>query len=115
MAREMRHQAEEERQIALRDALLIERQEERALGGVQQEVGVLDALGDALVGEQFADVVSAEEVRKLVGGNVGVDRHVKLFRSRFGPQRARQREELVLLRGRDRLDVQRESARRRRP
>ena len=55
----MRHQAEEERQIVPRDALLIQRQDEGAGRGVQQEVGILDALGDALVGQQFADVVMA--------------------------------------------------------
>jgi hypothetical protein len=43
---------------------------------MQQEVGVLDALGDALVGEQFADVVALEEFREVFGGNVGVNRHV---------------------------------------
>ena len=42
---------------------------------MQQEVGILDALGDALVGQQLAEIVTAEEFRKLVGGNVGVDRH----------------------------------------
>ena len=42
---------------------------------MQQEVGILDALGDALVGQQFADVVMLKEFRKLVGGNVGVNRH----------------------------------------
>src|SRR6266568_4147328 len=54
---EMRHQREEVRQIVLRHALLIEREDERARGGMQQEVGVFDALGDALVGEQFAEIV----------------------------------------------------------
>ena len=53
----MRHQAEEERQVAFRDALLIQRQNEISGRGVQQEVGILDALGDALVGQQFADLV----------------------------------------------------------
>ena len=72
---EMRHQREEERQIVHRHALFIERQDERALAGVQQEVGILDALGDALVGQQFADVVAVQEFRKLVGGDVGVNRH----------------------------------------
>ena len=42
---------------------------------MQQEVGILDALGDALVGQQFADVVAFQEFRKLVGGDVGVNRH----------------------------------------
>jgi hypothetical protein len=53
----MRHQAEKERQVAFGDALLVERQDEISRRGVQQEVGVLDALGDALVGQEFADVV----------------------------------------------------------
>ena len=52
---EMRHQLEEERQVAPGDPLLIQRQDERTRRRVQQEVGILDALGDALVGQQFAD------------------------------------------------------------
>src|SRR5262249_54833087 len=71
----MRHQAEEERQIVPVDALFIQRQDERPCRGVQQEVGILDAFGDALVGQQFADVVTLEEFRKLIGGDVGVNRH----------------------------------------
>ena len=59
---EMRHQAEKERQVALGDALFIQRQDEISGAGVQQEVGILDALGDALVGQQFADVVTAQEI-----------------------------------------------------
>ncbi len=42
---------------------------------MQQEVGILDALGDALVGQQFAEIITAQEFRKLVGGDVGVNRH----------------------------------------
>ena len=75
VAGQMRHQAEKERQVAPGDALLIQRQDEIAGAGVQQEVGILDALGDALVGQQFADVVIAQEFRKFVGGDVGVNRH----------------------------------------
>ncbi len=71
---------------------------------MQQEIGIFDALGDALVGREFADVVGPEEFRKLVGGDVGVNRHGSL--RCVGPQRARQREELVLFRGRDRLHMQ---------
>ena len=67
--------AEKERQVALGDALLIQRQDEIAGRAVQQEVGILDALGDALVGQQFAEIVGLEEFRKLVGGDVGVNRH----------------------------------------
>jgi len=39
---------------------------------VQQEIGILDAFGDAFVGQQFADVVTVEEFRKLVGGRPSV-------------------------------------------
>src|SRR6202011_3537843 len=53
----------------------IQRQDEVSRTGVQQEIGILDALGDALVGQQFADLVTGKELRKLVGGDVGIDRH----------------------------------------
>src|ERR1700758_3626665 len=72
---QMRHQAEKEWQVASRDALLIERQDEGPRGGVQQEVGILDPLGDALVGQEVAEVVLAQIRGKLVGGDIGVDRH----------------------------------------
>ncbi len=75
MAGQMRHQPEKERQVASFDALLIQRENEMAGAGVQQEVGILDALGDALVGQQFADVVTAQKRREFVGGDVGIDRH----------------------------------------
>ena len=71
----MRHQTKKERQVVLGDPLLVQRQDERTRRRVQQEVGILDALGDALVGQEFADLVVFQEVRKLVGGDVGVDRH----------------------------------------
>ena len=53
--------AEEERQVACGDALLVERQDEIAGAGVDQEIGILDALGDALVGQQLAEVVAGEK------------------------------------------------------
>src|SRR5450432_1972818 len=71
----MRHQAEKKRQLVFGDALFIQCQDEIAGRGVQQEVGILDAFGDALVGQQFADLVKIQKFRKLVGGDVGVDRH----------------------------------------
>jgi len=73
---EVSHQAEKKRQVAFGDALLVQRQDEISGRGVEQEIGILHALGDALVGQQLADVVSLQEIRKLVGGDVGVDRHV---------------------------------------
>ena len=55
---QMRHQRQEIRQVVRRHALLIKREDVGALAGVHQKIGILDALGDALVGEQFADVVA---------------------------------------------------------
>ena len=72
---QMRHQAEEERQIVQCDALFIQREKEISGRRVQQEIGILDAFGDALVGQQFADVVTLKEIRKLFGGDVGIHRH----------------------------------------
>ena len=51
LLRQMLHQAEEERQVGAVDALLVERQDVGAARRVQQEIGVLRALGDALVGQ----------------------------------------------------------------
>ena len=72
---QMRHQRQEIRQIAFRHALFVKREDVGALAGVHQEVGILDALGDALVGQQFADVVTLQKFRKVFGGDVGVNRH----------------------------------------
>src|SRR5579883_310254 len=72
----VRHQAEKERQVTFGDALFIQRQDEGARRGVEQEVGILHALGDALVGQQFADLVVFQKIRKFVGGD-GVNRHGK--------------------------------------
>src|ERR1019366_5890984 len=75
VAGQMRHQAEKERQVGFRNALLIQRQDEVSRAGMQQKIGILDALGDAPVGHQFADLVITQEFRKLVGGGVGGGRH----------------------------------------
>jgi hypothetical protein len=45
-------------------------------GGVQEEVRILDALGDAFVGEQLAEIITRDEGREVLGRNVGLDRHV---------------------------------------
>src|SRR5438093_4695900 len=71
----MRHQTEKKRQVGFRDPLLVQRQDEVSGARMQQEVGILYALGDALVGQHFADLVTRQELRKLVGGDVGVNRH----------------------------------------
>ena len=57
--RQVLHQAEEERQIGFRDALLVERQDVGAGLGAEQEVRVLDALRDALEGQEVAEIVGA--------------------------------------------------------
>ncbi len=64
---QMLHQPEEERQVALGDALFVQREDEIAGVGVHEEIGILHALGDALVGEQLADVVAGEKFGEIVG------------------------------------------------
>ena len=71
----MLHEAEEERQILALHPLLVEREDEAALGGVKQVFAVLDALGDALAGHHLADLVLLDEGAELVVGNFGVDGH----------------------------------------
>ncbi len=41
--------------VVLSHPLLVEREDVGAARGVQQEVGIFDALGDALVRQQFAE------------------------------------------------------------
>ena len=57
----MLHQCEEERQIALSDTPLVEREDVMALRGVDEEVRIFDTFGNALVGQQRADVVPGKE------------------------------------------------------
>ncbi len=72
------HQVDEERQVAGPHPLLVQGEDVGAGGGVQEEVGVLDAFRDALVGEQPADLVIGEEVGQRRVGYLGVDGHVVL-------------------------------------
>ena len=55
--------AREKRQIVGIDALFVDRQDERALRRVHEIVRVLDALGDSLVRQKFAEPISADELR----------------------------------------------------
>ncbi len=64
-ARQMLHQREEERQIAFRHAPLVQRQDEIAAVGVDQEIRVLDAFGDALIGKQLADIVTGKKAAQI--------------------------------------------------
>ena len=72
---EMLHQADEERQVALLHPLLVEGEDELAGIGVQQVVGVLDPLGDALEREDAAEVVACQKSRQRFVGDFSVDRH----------------------------------------
>ena len=71
----MVHQAEEEWQIGRVDTPLVQREDEAPALGDQQEVGILDAFGDALQAHRAADVVRGK--KRLERGVVdrGVDRH----------------------------------------
>ena len=57
LGREVVHQAEEERQIRRIDPPLVEGEDEPPALGDQEEVGVLDAFGDALQAHRPPDVV----------------------------------------------------------
>ena len=73
--RQMLHQRQKERQVAFGHPLLVERQDEVAAAGVDQKIRVLDALGDALVGHELADVVTGEEGGEVFRRDIGIDRH----------------------------------------
>jgi hypothetical protein len=60
-----------------------EREDEIAAAGMDQEVRVLDALGDAFIGKEFADVVAGEEGREVFRRDIGVNRHESLQRLAF--------------------------------
>src|SRR5262249_50096904 len=74
-AREMLHQAEEERQVLGGHPLFVQRENEAAVAGMDQEIRVLDPFRDALVGQQRADIVSRKKLGELFRRNVGVDGH----------------------------------------
>ena len=69
------HQAEEERQVGLPHPLLVQREDEGAAARVQEVIGVLDPLGDALAGQHRADVVGGDERRQLLVRDLRVDGH----------------------------------------
>ncbi len=72
---QMLHQPEEERQVVQLHPLLVEGEDVGTRGGVQDEVGVLHPLGDALVGQEIADLVGGKEGGQRLVRNLGVDRH----------------------------------------
>ena len=77
-ARQMLHQRQKERQVALGDAPLVERENEIAAAGVDQKIRVLDAFGDALIGKKLTDVVAGKERREVFRRDVGIDGHESL-------------------------------------
>src|SRR5262249_50504550 len=70
-SREMLYQIEEERQVAFRHTLLIKREDEIALGRVEQEIRILDPFRNALVGREGAEIVAGKELLKLLVGDIG--------------------------------------------
>jgi hypothetical protein len=69
------HQRQEEWYVARRHALFVQRQNVVTGAGVDEKIGILHALGDALVGQEFAQVVAGQELAQVFGGDVGVDGH----------------------------------------
>jgi len=78
----MLHQRQKERQVALGNPPLVERQDEVAAAGMDEKIRVLDAFRDALVGKQLADVVIGEEGREVFRRDIGIDSHEGLQRPR---------------------------------
>ena len=75
---EVIHQRDEERQVRRGDPLLVKRQDEVALHGGQQEIGILHPLGDALARQHLADVVQGDKDAQFLIADFGVDRHARL-------------------------------------
>jgi hypothetical protein len=74
MAREVRHEIQVERKLR-RGEPLEQRQDETAVRGRDEVVGVLDARCDALQVGERADRIALEPGRKLFVGDAREDRH----------------------------------------
>ena len=72
---EVVHQAEEEGQVVRRHPLFVEGQDEAAAVGFEEVVGVLHPFGDALIGQQFPDIVFGQESLEGVVVDFGIDGH----------------------------------------
>ena len=75
MPRQPMHQVQEIGQVLGPRAPLIDRQDEPPALGLQQEVGILDPLGDALEDQGRAQVEAGQELLQLGVGDVGIDGH----------------------------------------
>ena len=99
---EMLHQRKEIREVLAPHPLLVKCENVASALGMDEIVGVLDALGDAFERGQCADGIAADEVRKLLVRDVGIDGHLK---RRHFSQLARELEGNVFLRRGDGLDL----------
>ena len=72
---QMLHQPQEEGQVFGRHPLFIQGQDEGAAVGLQVEIGVLDAFGDALEGQGGADVVLLQQPLQLLETDIGINGH----------------------------------------
>jgi hypothetical protein len=75
MLRQMLHQPQKPRQVVWIDPLLIQRQDEVAVGGPQREIGVLNALGNAAKRDHGPEVIAKQEIGQRLVGNLSIDRH----------------------------------------
>ena len=62
----MLHQRDKKGQVVGIDPFFIERQDEIAALGGEQEIRILDPFGDPLAGQHLADVVTRDESPQLV-------------------------------------------------
>src|SRR5262249_14316603 len=72
---QMLYELEKKRQIIRCNAFLVQRENEEACSSVQEEVGILNAFGNPLVGEQGADTVACEELLQLLAADIGIHGH----------------------------------------
>ena len=71
----MLHQREKERHVAGRDPLLVQRENVVAAAGVDEEIRILHALRDALVGQQLPQLVAGKKSGQFFRRDVGINGH----------------------------------------
>ena len=71
----MLHQPQIEGQVGGIHPLLVKGEDEGAAIGLQIEIGILHALGNALEGKGRADIVVPEQPLQILEGDFGIDRH----------------------------------------
>src|SRR6478672_335183 len=88
---QMLHKRKKKRQVLCRDSLLIEGEDERAALGVDEKIRVLDAFGNALIGQQLPHIIGGEESGKLLRRYLRIDRHLKKVPARWNRRRRQTR------------------------